>query len=92
MTLPDERIDSTEPGVGTGTAEMKAPGLKAVADSATPATLEVARLRRVNVALVLLVVSLLIVLGWLASRFFEAPASPPGSESATSSPILGEDE
>jgi len=92
MTLPDDRIDSTEPGVGTGTAEMKVPRPKAVADFTTPATLEVARLRRVNVALVLLVVSLLIVLGWLASRFFEAPASPPGSESATSVPVPGGDE
>jgi serine/threonine protein phosphatase PrpC len=92
MTLPEQGIDSPEPGVGTGTTEIKAPRPRAVASSVPTATVEVARLRRVNVALVLLVASLLIVLGWLASRFTEAPPSTAGPESATSAPIPGGDE
>jgi len=91
MTLPDDGMDSPEPGLGTGTAELKVPRITAPPEAALNPTLEVGKLRRVNIVLFLVVLVGLAVLAWVGVRYVGTPAPPPPQE-APSSPQTPGDE
>ncbi len=92
MTLPEEGMDSPEPGVGTGTAELTAPRVTAPPGPGLTPTLEVGRLRRVNIVLVLLLLVGLAALAWAGTRYLRAPATPPSPEAPSAPQMPGEDE
>jgi len=92
MTLPDEGMDSPEPGIGTGTAELKPLRVTAPPGAALTPTLEVGKLRRVPVGLVLIVLVALAALAWLGTRHLGSPAPAPSPDAPAGPQIPSEDE
>ena len=97
VTLPDEGLGAAEPGVGTGTAELNISRLPPLASGKPTATVEVDRLRRANLALLLvvglLVLALVLIAGWFLGQRGASPSasgSPPAEVPATSAPSGGE--
>lgn len=92
MTLPDEGTDSPEPGIGTGTGELKATRRPAPPNPALTPTLEVGKLRQGTTGLVLLALVVLATLVWVGTRYLGTPSALPSPDAPSSSPTPGEDE
>jgi hypothetical protein len=95
VTLPDEGITSSEPGVGTGTVELKVPRKTSLGKTAPTPTIEVQRLRRNNIVLLAAVAVLVITLALIGIWLMTQRSSPSGAGPGPASPtpgVVGDDD